>query len=81
MESTPVIGVEIKNEREAPRLAPLFLMLVASGMTPHDHTGKGTTKSVDLSTEEILSLPKCFVTKLSGTTSCKTPANKSPNKI
>ena len=28
------VGVEIKNESVAPLLAPLFLILVASGMTP-----------------------------------------------
>ena len=81
MESTPVMGVEIKKESVAPLLAPLFLILVARGITPHEQTGRGMPKIVDLITEAILSFPKCFVTIVSGTTSCKIPAKTSPNKI
>jgi hypothetical protein len=36
MESTPVMGVEIRKERVAPLLAPLFLIPVARGITPHE---------------------------------------------
>ena len=81
MESTPVIGVEIKKERVAPLLAPDFLIEVARGMTPQEQTGRGMPNTVDLTTEEMLSLPKCLVTMLSGTSSCKTPAKSNPKRI
>ena len=81
MESTPVIGVEIRKERVAPLLAPDFLMEVAKGMTPQEHTGRGMPNTVDLTTEEMLSLPKCLVTMLSGTSSCKIPAKRSPKRM
>ncbi len=75
------MGVEIKKESVAPLLAPLFLMLVARGITPQEQTGKGIPKSVDLTTDQIFSFPRCFVTKLSGTNSCKIPAKSNPKRI
>lgn len=81
MESTPVMGVEIRKESVAPLDAPDFLMLVAKGITPQEHTGKGIPKTVDLITDQMFSLPKCLVTKLSGISSCMTPANNNPNKM
>jgi hypothetical protein len=81
IESIPVIGVEIKNESVAPLLAPLFLILVARGITPQEHTGRGIPKTVAFTTELTFSLPKCFVTIESGTNSCITPANISPKRI
>ena len=81
MESTPVIGVEIKNESVAPLLAPDFLILVASGITPHEQTGRGIPKRVDFITESIFSFPRCFVTMVSGTSSCNIPAKTRPKSI
>ena len=81
MESTPVIGVDMRKESVAPLLAPDFFMEVASGMTPHEQTGRGIPNMVDFMTEVILSFPKCFVTILSGTSSCKIPAKASPKSI
>jgi hypothetical protein len=81
MESTPVMGVDIRNESVAPLLAPDFLMEVANGITPQEHTGRGIPKIVDFTTEEILSFPKCLVTMLSGTNSCKIPAKARPKRI
>jgi hypothetical protein len=52
MESTPVIGVDMRNERVAPLLAPDFLMEVAKGMTPQEQTGRGIPNNTEL--------PKCF---------------------
>jgi len=66
------MGVEIRNERVAPLLAPDFLILEARGITPQEHTGRGTPKKVALITEPIESLPKCFETSVSGTNSCNT---------
>ena len=81
MESIPVMGVEMRKESVAPLLAPDFLIDVARGITPQEHTGRGIPKMVDLSTEEMLSFPKCLVTILSGTISCKIPANARPKSM
>jgi len=81
IESTPVMGVEIRKERVAPLLAPLFLMLVAKGITPQEQTGRGMPKMVDFITDKILLSPRCLVTIVSGTISCKIPAKSSPNRI
>jgi hypothetical protein len=56
-------------------------MEVARGITPQEQTGRGIPKIVDLITEEMLSFPKCLVTMLSGTSSCKIPAKASPKRI
>ena len=71
----------MRKENVAPLDAPDYLMEVARGMTPQEQTGRGMPKMVDFITDEILSLPKCLVTILSGTSSCKTPAKSNPNKI
>ena len=81
IESTPVMGVEMRNESVAPLDAPDFLMLVAKGITPHEQTGRGIPKTVDFTTDQMFSFPKCLVTKVSGTNSCNTPAKMSPNKM
>ena len=58
MESTPVIGVEMRNERVEPLLAPLFLIPAAKGITPQEQTGSGIPKMVDLMTETMESCPR-----------------------
>ena len=75
------MGVEIKKESVEPLLAPLFLMLVARGITPQEQTGRGIPKIVALMTDHTESLPKWFLTIVSGTISCKKPAKISPNKM
>ena len=81
MESIPVIGVEIRKESVAPLEAPDFLIEVARGITPQEQTGRGIPKTVDLTTEVILSLPRCLVTMLSGTSSWSIPAKMSPKSM
>jgi len=81
MESTPVMGVEIRKDRVAPLDAPDFLMEVAKGMTPQEHTGSGMPKMVDLNTDFTSEEPRCLVTILSGTNSCKMPANTRPKSM
>jgi hypothetical protein len=78
MESTPVMGVEMRKESVAPFDAPDFLMEVAKGMTPQEQPGTGMPKMEDFRTDFTSLEPKCFVTMLSGTNSCKRPANTSP---
>jgi hypothetical protein len=41
IESTPVMGVVIKKLVTAPLEAPFLRKEVASGITPHEHSGKG----------------------------------------
>jgi hypothetical protein len=41
IESTPVSGVEMRNARHAPLLAPCFLRPATAGVTPHDQSGNG----------------------------------------
>jgi hypothetical protein len=45
----------MRNAKVEPLLAPLFLILAASGMTPQEHTGSGIPKMLDLKTDLILS--------------------------
>lgn len=41
IESTPVCGVEIRNETVAPFPAPLLCMDIPVGITPQEHKGMG----------------------------------------
>ena len=50
MESTPVSGVEIKNDVVAPRLAPDLRSWVAVGITEHEQSGMGTPMSAAVAT-------------------------------
>ena len=68
-ESTPVVGVETRNERTLDLCAPSFLKELANGITPHEHTGRGIPKIVALRIESheglqgvitLLSLPLFF---------------------
>jgi hypothetical protein len=54
IESTPVCGVEIRNETVAPRDAPSRLSEAAVGITPHEHSGRGIPNSAAQSTERKL---------------------------
>ena len=58
IESTPVIGVEIRNERVEPLLAPLFFILVARGITPQEQTGRGIPNIVAFITDHTESFPR-----------------------
>ena len=49
IESTPVCGVAIRNEADAPREAPLRLMEIAVGSTPQEQSGNGTPSNAALS--------------------------------
>lgn len=59
MESTPVVGVEIKKEAVAPLLAPSFLICVATGITPQEHRGNGIPISVAFKTARKLEGERC----------------------
>ena len=50
MLSTPVCGVESRKAVVAPLLAPWRRRDAATGITPHEHSGKGTPKRLALTT-------------------------------
>ena len=58
-ESTPVVGVETRNETVALLLAPSLFKCAATGITPQEQSGKGIPKREAFITEEILFLEKC----------------------
>jgi hypothetical protein len=60
IESTPVCGVDNRNEVVADLLAPCLRSDAATGITPHEHSGKGMPKRVALTIEENLPPPRCF---------------------
>jgi len=67
MLSTPVCGVETKKETVEPLDAPLDLRVAATGITPHEHRGRGIPKRVALKIELKFFVPICFKMKLSFT--------------
>jgi hypothetical protein len=81
IESTPVIGVEIKNVCNALLLAPLFFKDEAKGITLHEQSGRGIPIRADLKMELEEFLPICFCIKPSGIICFKTPATISPKII
>lgn len=56
MESTPVCGVEIRNETVPPFDAPFLKNAVPVGITPQEHNGKGIPK-IDANTDDLNGLP------------------------
>jgi hypothetical protein len=80
MESTPVCGVEIKNDTVDAFEAPDLKNDIPVGITPHEHKGKGTPMAEALKLDHKDEPPKCFWAKLRGIKICKTPANRNPNK-
>ena len=54
MESMPVCGVAMRNEAMAPFEAFSFLRPIAVGITPHEHSGRGTPNSAAHSTDNLL---------------------------
>ena len=58
IESTPVIGLEMRKLWTAPLLAPSFLRLWAKGTTEQEQTGRGIPNKVAFKTEEIEEINK-----------------------
>ena len=79
MESTPVCGVDMRNDTVAPFDAPSRYSDVAVGMTPHEQSGRGTPKSAAQSTELKLLRDSLSAYIRRGTNSCNTPAIRKPN--
>ena len=78
MESTPVSGVEIRNEVVAPRLAPERRSWVAVGMTEQEHRGTGTPMTAAVATDFASSPPSRRATQRVGTRTASRPAIAKP---
>ena len=77
--STPVSGVDTKNEMVEGFDAPLRRKPKAAGITPHEHSGNGAPIIAALLIDENDSLPMCFSRNDTGTSSCITPATNRPS--
>ena len=66
MLSTPVCGVELRKDMVAPRLAPIFRIEEATGMTEQEQRGRGMPSIAALKTEYILDAPSCRIMSLGG---------------
>lgn len=80
MESTPVSGVDIRNDKVAPSEAPCFFNDKAVGTTPHEQRGKGTPRREAFNTEEYLLPPRWRKILSSGKKTCRRPATRKPNR-
>ncbi len=79
MLSTPVCGVESRNEVVAARLAPWRRNEAATGITPHEHNGNGTPNSAALTTGPKPRPPRCRSTNSGEMQTESTPAIRKPN--
>tara|TARA_B100000959_G_scaffold123970_1_gene130122 strand:- start:15969 stop:16343 length:375 start_codon:yes stop_codon:yes gene_type:complete len=80
IESTPVSGVEMRNDIVAPRDAPLRRIAIAVGNTLHEQSGRGNPMSVDFNTDQKLLFPIDDRIKVSGSKILAKPASANPNK-
>ena len=78
IESTPVWGVDIRNDTDDPFEAPFLYKDIPVGRTPQEHNGNGIPNKLAFTTEEVLLLPRYFVIILGGTTTFNIPAIKNP---
>ena len=69
IESTPVCGVEIRNETVAPFDAPSRRSEAAVGITPQEQSGNGMPNSAAKSTERKLLAERLLAYILRGTNS------------
>jgi len=78
IESTPVIGVDIRKLVTAPLLAPSLCRVLAIGITEQEQRGRGAPNRVDFTIEPIPLSPRCLYIKLSGITCFNRPATITP---
>ena len=60
MLSSPVCGVDTRNETVDPLEAPDSLRVAATGITPQEHRGIGIPNIVDFKIDKISFDPMCF---------------------
>ena len=78
MLSTPVCGVETKNEVVALLFAPFLYREVATGITPHEHSGSGIPNIDALIIGNNPFPAKCFSIVAGDINVDNTPAIKNP---
>ena len=81
MESTPVSGVDMRNEAVAPLLAPLWRISAAAGITPQLHNGRGAPIRAALKTLDFETELRCFAIKAWGRKALRRPAAPNPKII
>ena len=79
MLSTPVSGVEIRNEVVAALEAPLRRRPRAAGMTPHEQRGRGAPKSAALTVAPGPEPPRCSASNWLGISTFIMPATVKPS--
>ena len=79
MESTPVSGVEIKNDVVAALEAPLRRRPSAAGITPQEHRGSGAPNRAALTVDMGPGLPRCLAISWLGTSTFIMPATVRPS--
>jgi hypothetical protein len=79
MESTPVCGVESRNDSVAARLPPCRLRDAPTGITPQEHSGNGTPNSAALNTGLKPRLPRWASSQRGETQTDSTPATRKPS--
>ena len=79
MESTPVSGVEMRNDMVAPRPAPLRRSATDTGTTPHEQIGRGTPSSEARAMFRLRAPPSRRVIMASGRSTRSAPAATNPS--
>lgn len=79
MESTPVWGVDIKNELVAPLEAPFLKNEMPVGITPHEHKGMGIPNNEAFNDDLKLAFPRYLSICFCGKYTFNNPANTSPS--
>ncbi len=80
MESTPVSGVEMRNDVVAPLLAPERRSWVAVGMTEQEHSGTGTPMIAAVPTDLTSSPPRRRAIHWAGMQMARIPAMTKPTR-
>ena len=71
--------METRKARTLDVFAPSFFRELARGITPHEHTGRGTPKIVAFNMEAKPGFPRCRVIKSFPIKICKMPAITIPS--
>jgi hypothetical protein len=80
IESTPVCGVEIKNELVAPLDAPFLKNEIPVGITPHEQSGIGIPSNEAFTDDLKSDFPRYLSMCFCGKYTFNKPANINPSK-
>jgi hypothetical protein len=79
MLSTPVVGVDNKNDMAEALLAPCLWSDIVTGITLQEHKGSGIPNKEALITGQRPEPPRCFSTSRGDISTLSRPAIKKPN--